>query len=163
MGQVEVFQRHGADEILIRHLHLVLIVLGGDFSGFRVHTGARAGPGLGAVADFHLHGLGQGVLPVKQIGKEAPHLGERPFPLIVSGQQGDQHIGVVDDLVQVIVVFVITGMQRFVVVQLILQIRLQLRISCLRAQHILIPRGIGGGGQGGGGALKEHGTGGQGV
>ena len=53
MGQVKILQGHVADVIVIGHLHVVLIAL-------TVRSGFRP------IADLQCHGLGQGVLPVKE-------------------------------------------------------------------------------------------------
>lgn len=90
------------------------------------------------------------------------HLVQRPLPLMVGGEDGNEHIGVVPDLVQVKVVFVV-GMGALVGVQVVLQLRLHPGIGVLRAQHGLVGGGIGGAGDAGHTALYQHGTGGHAV
>ena len=53
-------------------------------------------------------------------------------------ENGDQHIRVMLDLVQVKTVFVISGVQSFIVIQFILKFLLQLAVGRLRSQHIRI-------------------------
>ena len=129
MGQVEIFQGHGADVIVIGHLHLILIAIA-------VRSGLRP------VAHLHRNRFGQGVLPVKECLQLALYLVHREHPLMERRQNGDQHIGVMADGVQVKTVFVIAGVQGLIVVQLILKVRLQPRIG-----RLLYPPGcaLGGG------------------
>lgn len=82
---------------------------------------------------------------------------------MVGGEDGDQHIGVVADLVQVEVVLVIAGVQAGIVVQLVLERRLHPGVCGLGPQHILVPAGVGGTAQRGQPALQQNGTGGHAV
>ena len=52
MGQVEIFQGHVADVIIVGDFHIVVVSL-------------AVRPGLRPVAHLHHHSLGEGVLPVK--------------------------------------------------------------------------------------------------
>ena len=62
--------------------------------------------------------------------------GEHPF--MERRENGDQHIRVMLDLVQVKTVFVISGVQSLIVVQLILKFLFQFAVGRLRSQHIRI-------------------------
>ena len=96
------------DVILIGHLHLVLVFLGGGLAGLRVRAGGGAGPGLRAAARFHFLGQRQLILGLEQCPK---------LPLyVLTGvgaelchQIGGQLIGVVPQLVHTVAVFVIAG------------------------------------------------------
>ena len=118
-------------------------------------------PGVGVplavIPGLHHDALGEDVLLLKEHIQRPLHLVQRPLPLMVGGEDGDKHIGVVPDLVQVEVVFVV-GMGAFVGVQVVLQIRLHPGIGGLRAQHSLVGGGIGGPGDAGHAALHQHGT-----
>ena len=81
---------------------------------------------------------------------------------MVGGENGDQHIGVMDDFIQIKVILVIV-VGCLVVIQVVLQLCLHLRVGGLGPQHILIAGGIGGTGNAGTHAFKHHGTGGHGV
>ena len=159
VGQVKVGECHIADVIIVGNLHLILVVLGAGLAGLRVSVGMGSRPGLRPVAGLLLHPLGEGVLPLKEHGKRPLHLRQRPFPLIVGGKQGDQHIRVMPDLVQLIMVLVIAAVQAFIVVKLILKVSLHPGIIGLRPQHIRIPAGVGGTGHAGHPALEQHGQG----
>ena len=62
--------------------------------------------------------------------------GEHPF--MERRENGDQHIRVMLDLIQIKTVFVISGVQSLIVVQLILKLLLQFTVGRLRSQHIRI-------------------------
>ena len=159
MGQVVVYQLHVANVIGVRHFHLVLVFLRGGFAGFRVGDGARPRPGFGAVAGFRFNGLRQGVLQPKQPVKVALYFIQRIGPAMKRRQDGSQHIGVMADVVQIIAVFVIAGVQAFVVVKLMLQVGLQIRIGGFGPQHIVVLGQIGRGRKPRPGAAKHGGAG----
>ena len=110
MGQIEVFQRHGADVIVIRY-----------FVGVCVGVAVCVRPCIGfcAVAGFHHDGFRQDVLLVEQHLQVASHLSNGKLPVMECRQNGDQHIGVMLDAVKVKVVLVIV-MGGLVVVQICL-------------------------------------------
>ena len=54
---------------------------------------------------------------LKEHGKVALHVAQRIDALMQRRQDGSQHIGVMTDLVQIETVFVIAGVQAFVVVK----------------------------------------------
>ena len=62
--------------------------------------------------------------------------GKHPF--MERRENGDQHIRVMLDLIQIKTVFVISGVQSLIVVQLILKFLFQFAVGCLRSQHIRI-------------------------
>ena len=124
MGKVFVFQRHIADIPVIRDFHLIIVALA-VCAGFR------------PVAHLHHHILGENVLAVKEHFQGALYLGKRPFPLVEHREDGDEHIGIVFDPVQVKMVFVIV-VGAFVGVQVVLQLRLHIHIGGLSTQDVLI-------------------------
>ena len=107
VGQVKVFQLHMADVIGV-----------GNFHGVGVSLAVR--PRFGAVAGFRFDGLGQDVLFFKEHGKIALYLPQSEHAVMQRGEDGGQHIGVMLDLVQIETVFVIAGVQAFVVVKFVL-------------------------------------------
>ena len=92
----------------------------------------------------------------------ALHLVDGPRAAAQSGENGDQHIGVMLDAVQIVVVFVIV-MGAFVARQIALKLIFQTAVRRLRCQHIRILGGIGTGGDGRSRALQHHGAGGKDV
>ena len=82
------------------------------------------------------------------------------YPFMEGRQNGDQHIGVMLDLVQVEIVFVISGVQGLIIVQLILKLRLHSKVGRLRCQHIGIFGEVGGSEHTADPAARHHGTGG---
>ena len=98
MGEVEVFQLHGADIIIV--IDPVALRMG-------VALLVRPGIRLNVVPPFHLHRLGEDVLLVKQHLKVALHLVYGKLPLMERRQDRQQHIGIVLDLVQIVVILVI--------------------------------------------------------
>ena len=66
MGQVKVGECYIADVIVISYFHFVLVFLRGGFAGFRVGMGTGSRPCFRPVAGFHLHRLGERILPVKE-------------------------------------------------------------------------------------------------
>ena len=81
---------------------------------------------------------------------------------MIGGEDRDQHIGVMDNLIQIKVILVIV-MGGFIVIQVVLQLCLHLCVGGLGPQHILIAGGIGGTGNAGTHAFKHHRTGGHGI
>ena len=130
MGQVEVIQGHIADVVVIGNFHIVVITV-------------AVRPCFRSVADFHFYCLSEGVLPVKEHLQRPLYLVPGPCPLMIGGENSNQHIGVMSDAVQVITVLVIAGVVTGVIVHLVLQSSLQRGIICLGPQHIRILAGIG--------------------
>ena len=98
MGEVEVFQRHGADVIIV--IHPVGVAVG-------VAILVRPSVCFQVIPPFHLHILGQNILAVKEHLECSPHLVQRPLTLMERADDGQQHIGIVFDGVEVKMVFVI--------------------------------------------------------
>ena len=119
VGQVKVFQLHIADVVSVGYFH-----------GVGVSLAVR--PRFGAVAGFRFDGLGQDVLLFKEHGKVALYLPQSEHAVMQRGEDGGQHIGVMLDLVQIETVFVITGVQAFVVVKFVLQVCFQRAIGIKR-------------------------------
>jgi hypothetical protein len=138
MGQVEVFQLDVADVIVIGNVTVI----------------SRPIPFL------YLHRLGKGILLVEKHLQGFLYLAPGPCPLMVGGEDGDQHIGVMPDAVQVIAVFVIAGVVTGIVVHFVLQSGLQCRIVRLGPQHIRVLTGIGAASAAAQDGLGQHGTGG---
>ena len=131
VGEVEVFQGHGADIVIVGYSH-------------RVGAAVRGRPAFRPIAHLHHHILRQDILAVKK-GLERPlHLGQRPFPLMERGENRDQHIGVMLDVIQIEVVFIV-AVGAGVGVQVVLQLRLQRTVGGLGPQHIPVLGGVGAG------------------
>ena len=96
------------DVILIGHLHLVLVFLGGGLAGLRVRAGGGAGPGLRAVARLHFLGQRQLVLRLKQCPELPLHV-PTGIGAELCNQIGGQLIGVMAQLVHAVAVLVIAG------------------------------------------------------
>ena len=147
MGQVEVIQGHIADVVVIGNFHIVVIAV-------------AVRPCFRSVADFHFYCLSEGVLPVKEHLQRPLYLVPGPCPLMIGGENSNQHIGVMSDAVQVITVLVIAGVVTGVIVHLVLQSSLQRGIICLGPQHIRILAGISAARTAAQNGLGQHGTGG---
>ena len=149
MGQVEIFQCHGADVIVIRY-----------FVGVRVGVAVCVRPCIGfcAVAHFFHNGFRQDILLVEQRLQIASHLSNGKLPVMERRQNGDQHIGVMLDAVKVKVVLVIV-MGGLVVVQICLQLGFQCSIGILGGQHIAVLGKVGGRRNAASGAAKHGGAG----
>ena len=83
--------------------------------------------------------------------------GEHPF--MERRENGDQHIRVMLDLIQIKTVFVISGVQSLIVVQLILKLLLQFAVGRLRSQHIRVRGEIRGSKYTAHTGARHHGTG----
>ena len=116
MTEVEVFQLHGADVIGVRYLYLVFVFLRDPILQLVVIIGVAAGSGPRAVSGFRLHGLRKDILLFKQHIQNPADLRDRPFSAHQRGDRGNQDIGIVFDVVQLIMVFVVIVLG-FVVVQ----------------------------------------------
>ena len=134
MGEVEVFELHVADVVVIR-----------DTIGFRVRIAVCIRPcvGLRAVSGFDDNLFGENVLLFKQHLERTLHLIQRELALMESRENGDQHIRVMLNIVQIEVVFIVV-VSAFVGVEIALQLLLHLAILRLRAQHCIILAEIGG-------------------
>ena len=160
MTEIEVFQFHGADVVGVWHLHIVFVFLCDPILQLVVIIGVVAGSGLRAVSGFRLHGLRKDILLFKEHIQNPADLADCPFSAHQRGDCGNQDIGIVFDVVQLIMAFVVI-MLGFVVVQPCLQFCLHSAILRLCRQHILILRRIGGGGNGRARALEHQGAGGK--
>ena len=134
MGEIEVFELHVADVVVIR-----------DAIGFRVRIAVCIRPcvGLRAVSGFDDNLFGEDVLLFKQHLERTLHLIQRELALMESREDGDQHIGVMLNIVQIEVILVIV-MVTFKVIQIALQLLLHLAILRFCAQHRIILAEIGG-------------------
>ena len=128
MGEIEVFELHVADVVVIR-----------DAVGFRVRVAVCVRPcvGLRAVSGFDDDLFGEDVLLFKQHLKRTLHLVQCELALVESRENGDQHIGVMLNIVQIEVVFIVV-VSAFVGVKIALQLLLHLAILRLRAEHRVI-------------------------
>ena len=134
MGEIEVFELHVADVVVIR-----------DAIGFRVRVAVCVRPCVGfrAVSGFDDDLFGEDVLLFKQHLERTLHLIQRELALVESRENGDQHIGVMLNIVQIEVVFIVV-VSAFVGVEIASQLLLHLAILRLRAQHRVILAEIGG-------------------
>ena len=146
MGEVEVFQLHGADIIIV--IDPVALRMG-------VALLVRPGIRLNVVPPLHLHRLGEDVLPVKQHLKVALHLVYGKLPLMERRQDRQQHIGIVLNVVQIIVILVIV-VGLLIGIQIPPQLVLFGAVGGLRRQQVSILGEIGGG-HNVGHASAEHG------
>ena len=127
-----------------------------------LRIGIVAGARFRAVSGFRGDGFRQDILLFKQHIEYAAYLGKRPLPAHKGGDGGDQHIGVMLDVVQIkMVLIVVVG--AFVGVKILLQFRFHGAILRLCRQHIRVLAGIGGHVDAGGSALNQHGAGGHGA
>ena len=128
MGEIEVFELHVADVIVIR-----------DAVGFRVRVAVRVRPCVGfrAVSGFDDNLFGEDVLLLKQHLKRSLHLIQRELTLMESRENGDQHIRVMLNIVQIEVVFIVV-VSAFVGVEIALQLLLHLAILRFRTEHRVI-------------------------
>ena len=143
MGEIEVTKLHMADIVGVGNLNVVFVFLRIALTGFRICDVPGACPGLGAVSCLRRNTLGEDILLFKQHIQNAAHLVYFPFTAFESGYHGDQHIGVMLDLVQVEMVLVIV-VGAFVGIKIALQLRLHAAVGGFRRQHIRILQGIGG-------------------
>ena len=128
MGEIEVFELHVADVVVIR-----------DAVGFRVRVAVRVRPCVGfrAVSGFDDDLFGEDVLLFKQHLERTLHLIQRELALMESRENGDQHIGVMLNIVQIEVVFIV-AVSAFVGVEIALQLLLHLAILRFRTEHRVI-------------------------
>ena len=103
----------------------------------RVAVCVRPCVGFRAVSGFDDNLFGEDVLLFKQHLERTLHLIQRELALMESRENGDQHIGVMLNIVQIEVVFIIV-VSAFVGVEIALQILLHLAILRFCAQHRVI-------------------------
>ena len=125
MGKVKVFQLYLADIVIVRHFHIIVVSL-------------TVCPCLRPIVHLHFHGLRQDVLLFKEHLQLRLNRVDGEHPFMERRENGDQHIRVMLDLIQIKTVFVISGVQSLIVVQLILKLLLQFAVGRLRSQHIRI-------------------------
>ena len=145
MGEVEILQRDGADVPGVGNLHSILVAL-------------AVRPRFCPIPCFGGHGLGEDVLLVKEHFQIPLHLVQGEHPLMEGGQDGQQHIGVMLDLIQVKVILVVV-VGGLVGVQVFLQLRLHLAVGGLGPGQVHVLRKIGGGHQAGSPAPEHGGAG----
>ena len=128
MGEIEVFELHVADVVVIR-----------DAVGFRVRVAVCVRPCVGfrAVSGFDDNLFGEDVLLFKQHLERTLYLIQRELALMESRENGDQHIGVMLNVIQIEVVFIIV-VSAFVGVEIALQLLLHLAILRFCAQHRVV-------------------------
>ena len=129
MGEVEVLQRDGADGPGIGHLNRVAVAL-------------AVCPCFRPIAGLRGHGFGENVLLVKEGLKVALYLVNGEHPFMECRQNGNQHIGVMLDLVQVEVILVIV-VGGLVGIQVFPQFILFGAVGFFRRQHVGILGQIG--------------------
>ena len=130
-----------------------------------IRPGVRSG--LGAVSGFRGFRFRQCILQIKNSLYLLLRLGKRIGSAKISGEVGGKLMGVMVNPVQVVTVFVISGVQAFVVIKFILQSLFLCGIGSLNRCHFLFFRWIGSGyhtrqsadhqiGAGGNPACKRH-------
>ena len=129
MGEVEVFQRDGADGPGIGHPN-------------RIGVALAVRPCFRPIAGLRGHGFGENVLLVKEGLKVALYLVNGEHPFMECRQNGDQHIGVMLDFVQVEVILVIV-VGGLVGIQVFPQFILFGAVGFFRRQHVGILGQIG--------------------
>ena len=146
MGKIEVFQLHLADIVVVRYFHVIVV-------SFAVC------PCLRPIAHLHFHGLRQDVLLFKEHLQLRLNLIDGEHPFMERRENGDQHIRVMFDLIQIKTVFVISGVQSLIVVQLILKFLFQFAVGRLCSQHIRVLGEIRGSKYATYAGARHHGTG----
>ena len=140
--QIEILQLHGADRVGIGHLHVVLIRCDARFAGFRVGHGIGAGAGFCAVSGFERQRFRQNVLAVEVGLKQAADLIYRPRTFFGRGQHGNQHIRIMLNLVQLVMIFIIV-VRALVIVQIRLKLVFQRLVPRFCGEHIGVFAGVG--------------------
>ena len=167
MGQIEVFQLHGTDIVGVGYLYLLLVVLHdlpavfiqNELPGYRVTLRPFYDLNFCFVPGFRFHSLGQDILLLKKHFQIVLYIGKGKDPFVKGRENGDQHIGVVLDIVKIIVVFIV-AMGAFVGIQVFLQLRFHGAVGFLCGQHIRILRQVGGTEYAAHAGTCHHGTGG---
>ena len=75
MGQIEVFQRHIADVIVVGNAHRICVGFGMGFAGVRICNRPRAGTGFCAVSGFADDLFGEDILLFKKHIQRPLYLG----------------------------------------------------------------------------------------
>ena len=159
MRQIEVFQFHRTDVVGVRNLDFVLVFFGYSFSGVGVGVRGRSGTGFGAVSGLGFYSLRENILLLKQHLNYAPDLINRPLATVQGRNSRKQHIRVVFDIIEIIVIFIVV-VGAFVVVKVVLQLSFQSTILCFCRHHIAVLYGVGGCTKGRHTALYQNGAGG---
>ncbi len=111
--------------------------------------------GFDVVAPLRHHVLGENVLLVKKRLQRTLHLVQRPRTLMQSRNHRQQHIGVMLNFVQIVVILVV-AVGTFIGVEIILQLGLQRTIGGLGCPHIPVLGGISAGGNGSNRAIAQR-------
>ena len=163
MGQVEIFQLDRAGSVGVGHVLQDLIGPPGDFARFRIDDLFIMLYPLLAVTGFGLHLLRQRVLFFKQAIQEAVHAVNLPFPVGMSGYEGNQCVRVVPDSGQIILKLVVLRMLRGIAVDFLLKLILQSLVVAFGSENIFVFGRIGGDHQRLQSALQKRGAGGKAV
>ena len=76
---------------------------------------------------LHHDTLGKDILLLKEHIQRHLYLVQRPLSLMIGGEDRNEHIGVMPDLVQLVTVFVVAGVVALGVVYVLLQLGFHLR------------------------------------
>lgn len=145
MAQIEVFKLHGADVIRVWNVHFILVAL-------------AVRPRLRAISGFRGDRLGKDILLVEQHLKIVLYLVNGELTLMERRQDGQQHIGIVLDLVQIkMVLVIVVGL--LIGVQILPQFILHRAVGGLRRQQVGILGEIRGRDDVGHASAKDGGTG----
>ena len=137
MAQVLIGQCDIEDVVLIRDLNLIFVFLLRYFSGLRIRVSGGACSGLCPVPDLDLFLKLQLILTIKEGTQSGLNLASGII-LELNRQIGCQLIGVMADLVQIVVVFVIAGIGGFDVIDLPLQLCFQRLVVVVCTDDIFI-------------------------
>ena len=149
MGKIEVFQPDRADVIIV--IDTVAVRMG-------VTVLVRPGVRFNVVPLFHLHRFREDVLLFKQHLKIALYFIQGELSLVERRKDGQQHIRVMLNVIQIVVILVIV-MGLLIGIQILPQLVLQGTVGGLRAQQVRILGEIGGGQDVGHSAAEHGGTG----
>ena len=170
MAEIKVFQLDCAFSVGVRDLGFILVFLHNGVAPLVIQIGsgdgvtgmAFPGDGFRPVAGFALHGFREDVLLFKQHFQRSHDLLQFPLAGVHGGQNRRQHIGVMPDIVQLIVVFVVV-MGLLIPIKLPLQCLFHSAVGCFRTHNIIVSGGIAACSDSRTDAFHHHGAGGHGI
>ena len=170
MAEIKVFQLDGDAPVGVGNLGFILVFLQNGVAPLVIQVGpgdgitgmAFPGDGFRPIAGFTLHGFREDVLLFKQHFQRSHDFLQCPLAGVHGGQNCRQHIGVMPDVVQLIVVFVVV-MGKLIPVKLPLQCLLHGAVGCFRTHNVIVSGGIAAGSDSCADAFHHHGAGGDSI
>ena len=139
VGQILILQLHVADGVRVGHADFLAVAFHARSACVRISDKPGSRLALAAVPGFGGNRLRHDVLQGKVFLNDRHRRVNRPvLPVVIGRDDGDQHIGIMPDLLRIHMVFVIAGVVALIVIHLVLQFLFLGKIGALRSADVLL-------------------------